>query len=361
MPPKVSVVMSVHQGERYLEEALGSVLGQTWRDYEFVIVDDGSTDGTDMILRRHAARDRRIALLKNERNVGLTKSLNRALSVAQGEYVARQDADDVSMPRRLESQVRFLETRPAVGLVGTACRVIDAEGRTVGDYTWPGSDAAIRWHMLFHNAFCHSSIMWRQAAFGEDAPRYDERYRYSQDYALWSGLLTRTSGANLDELLVSYRVHDRSIESTSRVAQQDMADQIALQAIGRLLSDEEIGREDVRTLRRWHNRWPDRLVDTDAPLCALHLRILAAFLRATRSRFDDVVSIRRDVLERVLVSLAGFSPRELWRAGLAGALLRLDAPFVIKFMGRACRRRIEGMVRSMVRHSAGEQDTRRRA
>jgi len=360
MAPKISVVMSVYQGERYLEEALDSVLDQTWRDYEYVIVDDGSTDATGMILTRHAARDRRIVLLKNERNLGLTKSLNRALSVACGEYVARQDADDVSMPRRLESQIRFMESRPDVGLLGTACRVIDAEGRAVGECVWPANDTAIRWQMLFHNAFCHSSVMWRRAAFAECEPRYDERYHYSQDYALWSQLLTRVSGANLDEPLVSYRAHDRSIESTSREAQQDMADQIALQTIGQLLNEKGVGREDVRTLRQWYNRWPDRLGGAGPSLCVLYLRILAAFIRTNASRFDDVAGIRHSVLERVLPSLARSSTRELWRVGLAGALLRLDAPFVVKFMGGEYGARMKRGLRSLVGDSMGEQDGRRR-
>ncbi|SLM46416.1 putative Glycosyl transferase, family 2 [Nitrospira japonica] len=360
MPPKVSVVMSVYQGEQYLEEALRGVLNQTWRDYEFIIVDDGSTDDTALILNNHAERDRRIKLLKNEHNLGLTKSLNRALSIVQGEYVARQDADDVSMRRRLESQVKLMESRPQVGLVGTACRVIDAEGRALGDYVWPTSDTAIRWHMLFHNAFCHSSVMWRRSAFGEHEPRYDEGYRYSQDYALWTVLLRSAKAENLEVPLVAYRSHDRNIEATSRAAQQDSADNIAAQAIDELLGDELINRENLRTLRQWYNRWPDRLVASDRHVCALYLRILSAFVRVHSSRSGDMAEICRSVVERVLSSLTGSSPIELWRAGLAGTLLQLDGPFVMKFMGRGYWKRMKSLLRPVVRPAINERDTRRR-
>ena len=120
--PRVSVVMSVYNGERYLAEAIDSILGQSMSDLEFIVIDDGSTDGTPRILEKYTARDERVWVVRNERNLGLTRSLNRCLSLARGEYFARQDADDISLPERLALQVQLLDANPHVGAIGTGSR-----------------------------------------------------------------------------------------------------------------------------------------------------------------------------------------------------------------------------------------------
>ena len=128
MAPKVSVVMCVHNGERYLYEALESVLNQTFEDFEFIIVDDASADNTPAILKEYAAQDGRIRLMRNAHNLGLTRSLNKALRLAKGEYIARQDADDISLPQRLEKQVEFLNSNSRTAVVGSWTEVIDEYG-----------------------------------------------------------------------------------------------------------------------------------------------------------------------------------------------------------------------------------------
>ena len=141
--PKVSVVMSVYNGERYLSEAIESILQQTFTDFEFIIVDDGSTDGTGSILGN--CTDSSIVHLRNRENIGLTRALNRGLEVASGEFVARQDVDDVSFPSRLARQVSYLEKNPSVGVLGTQMEMVDESKRVVRTYKAPCSHSLIVW------------------------------------------------------------------------------------------------------------------------------------------------------------------------------------------------------------------------
>ena len=121
--PKVAVLMSVYNGEKYLREAINSILSQTFNDFEFLIINDGSTDGTADILKSYT--DSRIKIINNEKNIGLTKSLNKGLKIAKGEYIARQDADDISMPERLKEEVAFLEIHKDYAVVGTFVKILN--------------------------------------------------------------------------------------------------------------------------------------------------------------------------------------------------------------------------------------------
>src|SRR5690606_1322307 len=157
----VSVVMAVHDGERYVREGIGSLLAQTFGDFELIVVDDGSTDRTAEVARSIA--DPRVRLVSNGRNLGLAASLNRGLELARGELVARRDVDDVSCPTRLELQIAFLDANPDVALVGSAYREVDAARRLVAEHVLPLEHADILWAMHFHSPFVHSAVMWRRA------------------------------------------------------------------------------------------------------------------------------------------------------------------------------------------------------
>jgi glycosyltransferase involved in cell wall biosynthesis len=124
--PKLSVIMSVHNGEKYLREAIESILNQTFTDFKFIIINDGSTDNSLAIIRSYD--DKRIRILNNGTNIGLTKSLNKALKQAKGKYIARQDADDVSLPDRFEAQLKYFVQYPEVALLGTSTYIINQEG-----------------------------------------------------------------------------------------------------------------------------------------------------------------------------------------------------------------------------------------
>ena len=135
MQPKISVVMSVYNGTPYLRECIESILNQTCKDFEFIIIDDGSSDNTWKILTEYANQNQQIKLFKNEENIGLTKSLNKGLKLAGGEYIARQDADDVSLPDRFELQTRFLDAHLEVGALGSSAEVIDEQGMSLRQTT----------------------------------------------------------------------------------------------------------------------------------------------------------------------------------------------------------------------------------
>src|SRR5688572_4742991 len=137
--------MSVYNGEAYLAQAMDSILGQSFSSFEFIVIDDASTDDTARILADYAGRDSRICLLSNQRNMGLAWSLNRGLKQADGRYIARMDADDISLPPRLEKQFSFMEEHSGVGVTGTAVEIIDASGQVIGQRTYPPYPIVIRW------------------------------------------------------------------------------------------------------------------------------------------------------------------------------------------------------------------------
>ncbi|MEK7760951.1 MAG: glycosyltransferase [Nitrospirota bacterium] len=322
--PTVTVLMAVYNGQRYLSEAIESVLHQTYDDFEFIIVDDGSTDASGDILRAYAAQDSRIALLRHEQNIGLTKSLNEGLSIAQGVYLARQDADDLSLPGRLEAQVTYLEAHPAVGLLGTAYSVINGGGECLATYRHPQVSTEILWQMLFHNAFCHTSVMWCRNLVEMGGGWYDERLLYSQDYELWVRLMKSTAGANLDLPLVAWRQHDANIDATSRIQQQDLANVIAWKQICGLLKDKVITQDQVRSLREWYWVLPSRLSASDLPTCRLYLNLLDAFGKQSRIDPSVLSRIRQSWVTRIFESVAIDRIGHAKAAGLIASLVKHD-------------------------------------
>lgn len=204
--PKVSVLMTVYNGARYLREAVESILNQTFTDFEFIIVDDGSTDETPAILDGY--HDPRIVRLCNGRNLGLMRSLNRGLEVARGVYIARQDADDCSYLIRLEHQVAFLDAHPEVGLLGSAYDVMDAQGQVVDRVAPPTDNVTLQRMLVRHNRFCHGSIMMRRNLL-EQVGGYWEMPAV-EDYELYLRVAERTLLANLVEPLYAWRRHGDS-------------------------------------------------------------------------------------------------------------------------------------------------------
>jgi hypothetical protein len=204
--------MAVYNGARHLHEAIESTLGQTYGDFEFIIVDDGSTDNSRDIVASYA--DHRIRLLTNERNLGLTLSLNRGLDASTGELVARQDADDVSEPERLARQVAYLERERDIAVLGTWYTKIDLDGRQIGERRLPCAPVDIRWAMLFHCPLIHSAVVFRRSALAATTGFYDEAFVYAQDYDLWSRAAGRLLLANVGERLVRLRISPTSMTAT---------------------------------------------------------------------------------------------------------------------------------------------------
>ncbi len=205
----VSVLLPVHNGARYLESAARSILNQTHRDLELLVLDDGSTDGSGEMAQ--ALGDPRVRVMRSDRNQGLPATLNRGLAAARGEIVARQDADDLSHPRRLELQVAFLQLNPDVGLVGTQAWVIDEHARCIGSVEHACEHESLVWELLFDNAFAHTSVAFRRDLVAKTHGGYDTAWPYNQDYDLWVRLARTTRLANLPERLVAWRSHPASM------------------------------------------------------------------------------------------------------------------------------------------------------
>jgi glycosyltransferase involved in cell wall biosynthesis len=229
--PTVSVVMAVFNGEKYLREAVESILNQTFRDFEFIAIDDGSTDGSKMILDELARRDPRLRVVSRP-NKGLTPTLNEGLSLARGRYVARMDADDVAMPTRFEKQVAFLDANPDVVLLGGAYELIDEEGRLLTVQRPAVDDATLQSHCLAgRTPICHPLAMMRREAL-QQVGGYDESYSVAQDLDLWLRLGEVGRLACVTDVLLKYRMHETSVSEKKQ--QQQVANmRRAVESAGR--------------------------------------------------------------------------------------------------------------------------------
>lgn len=200
--PIVSVIMAVYNAEQYLEEAITSVLNQTYTDFEFIIIDDGSTDTTQAILKKFGTEDSRVKIFFNEKNIGLTRSLNRALSRSQGFYIARMDGDDVSVSDRLEKQVGFLLKNQEVVALGTNVIKIDETGKEVKKVLLSNFDLTKR--LKKRNCLVHGSMIYTHAAL-QTIQGYDERFGLAQDYDLILRLIQVGKIACLEDFLYRLR------------------------------------------------------------------------------------------------------------------------------------------------------------
>lgn len=211
--PRISVLMSAFNSGSCVGRAVESILSQSFREFEFIIVEDGSSDNTREILRSLQGKDRRICLVEQE-NLGLTKSLNRALSLARGSLIARQDADDASLPERFARQLEFLDGNPCVGVCACSVLICDGDGLPCYSLKYNMDDGAIkRTFRKVESPLTHGSVMLRKELFdGLSAPF---RFRYGQDFDLWLRLIDRTSFAILPEILYEYRRSKTSIGATA--------------------------------------------------------------------------------------------------------------------------------------------------
>jgi len=220
--PAVSVILPVYNAERYLADAVESILGQTFADFEFLIVNDGSTDGSGAILDRYAAQDSRIRLWHRP-NGGYLPALNFMLGEARAELVARMDADDVAMPGRFERQVEAFAENADLVLVGGQIELIDAESRRIGVLAQPMTHEEIdEFHLSGHTSVCHPMAMYRRDPVLR-VGGYREELVLAEDLDLWLRLAEVGRLRNLPEVVLHYRVHDQSVSSQRQSAQADAA------------------------------------------------------------------------------------------------------------------------------------------
>lgn len=264
--PGISVVMPVYNTPvKYLEEAVESILNQTFQDFEFIIIDDGSTDET-VKQYLNEIQDARVRVLRNEKNIGITKSLNVGLRAAQGKYIARMDSDDISLPMRFEKQYCFMETHPETILCGTNVFEIGNRQRQIHFRIDDKENYRIK--LLFYNPGPrHPTVFFRRSMLVENSIEYDERLRYAQDYMLWTRVYSVGDIHCLDEPLLYYRRHDDQVSNARQIEQIQCAVIVLEEQLSQLLDN--VGDQDARNHRDYYcsrtispeaHRWFMRLV-----------------------------------------------------------------------------------------------------
>lgn len=246
--PRISVILPVYNGAASLAVAIRSVLDQTFGDFELLLLDDGSTDTTAEVVR--GFDDPRI-LYHHHANRGLAATINRGIELARGEYIARQDHDDISRPERFARQVAFLDAHPDCGLLGTSAEIWSEVGPTGRHHDHPADDLHLRFDLLFDNPFVHSSVMLRRSAVLETGAFATSKDRQPEDYEYWSRLSRRWKVANLAERLLVYREVQGSISRTVDFA--PLVARIGSENIAHALGLDEPTPEIVAFSRSLHN------------------------------------------------------------------------------------------------------------
>lgn len=237
--PEISVIMAVYNDEKYLKKAIDSILNQTFGNFEFIIINDASTDNTEKILLEY--EDHRIKILKNELNLGLTKSLNKGLEISRGKYIARMDADDISYLNRFEQQYNILESEPEIGIVCSWTEIIDENDNVID--TWKGDNTPelIYYILNFRNCLTHSSVLLRKELILHYGP-YNENIKKAQDYELWNRFSKITKIYKIDKYLIKWRKTGNSITSLYSSAQAETVKKIFINNFKfTILTNDDIG------------------------------------------------------------------------------------------------------------------------
>ena len=203
--PRVSVLMPAYNAEKYIGESIDSILGQTFDDFELIIVNDGSTDNTAEIVRKYARQDTRIKFIDNKKNAGVAKTRNQLLDAACGEYIAFQDSDDISRPYRLATQVKFLDSHPDISVLGAAMETFP-EYETVSYIENP---KLLDFYIA--NAVSNAVVMFRKSDIDKYGFRYNEKYQTCEDYDFWVRVVRVLKIHNLRDVLINYRVLPQSL------------------------------------------------------------------------------------------------------------------------------------------------------
>lgn len=237
--PLISVVMPVWNGEKYLREAINSILGQTFAGFELIVIDDGSDDSTPDILR--SFDDPRLKILRRQRG-GIVVALNLGIEQAQAEWIARQDADDVSAPDRLESQWRAVNRNPNAVLCHTDFDFISEKRPAPPRARFPSSHALVALKLCFLCPIVHSSVMFRKSVFSK-VGGYRPEERHAEDYSLWTRMIEEGEFIGIPKQLVKLRIHQESVSRQNEAIQMRLTEEIALRYCAQLLN---VDRNDAR-------------------------------------------------------------------------------------------------------------------
>jgi glycosyltransferase EpsE len=208
--PLISVIMSVYNDELFLRESIESILTQSFKDFEFIIINDASTDNCLEIIKEYQKSDRRIKIINHEKNEGLARSLNDGILISRGRYIARHDSDDIALTNRLSKQIDYVLKNPHIKLLGSSAIKINENGEKMGEIPVPLTNQEIIKHISRGNPFIHPSVIIDKEAL-INIGMYDENIRRTQDYELWFRMLTKYQCSNLNEVLLLYRINSNGM------------------------------------------------------------------------------------------------------------------------------------------------------
>jgi glycosyltransferase involved in cell wall biosynthesis len=229
--PLISVILPVYNAELYLKDAIDSILGQSLTDFEFIIIDDASSDNSIDIIKSYS--DTRIVFLQKPINTGYTDSLNMAIDISKGEYIARMDADDISLKERFRKQFDYMDSNPDVLVLGTRYKVI---GRDETSVTLPIIFPEVKLFSLTYSPIAHPTAFIRRNVFGKYGLRYNKKMEPAEDYDLWTRILDFGQIENLTEVLLHYRKHQGQISNKKESIQIEAANQIRRKQLAKLMS-----------------------------------------------------------------------------------------------------------------------------
>lgn len=296
-PPLISAILPVYNGEDHLKECIDSVLNQTFTNFEFIIVDDASTDSTPQILAKYSNKDERIKIITNPVNQKQTISANTACKNAGGRYLARMDADDVALPTRFEKQCEFLGANQEIGMVGTWTDTISETGKIIGQWRTAYEPGMLNWNLLFGTSFAHSSVMMRKNIV-EQAGLYQSPE--AEDYDLWSRISRIAKVANLPEVLQQKRVWQGQLALKVPTETRDCVLQIMQKNINHLLNRSNLDLDMIRNIRKVSDRTP---IIQDSQLISDIRKILLQLYDKYLCKFDLTKSEKKKVAHDVFQKL----------------------------------------------------------
>ncbi len=331
--PKVTVLMPVYNAEKYIKEAVDSILGQSFADFEFLIINDGSTDGSVKIIKKFL--DTRIRLIANEKNLGVITTLNKGFDLAQGEYIARMDADDISLPQRLELQVDFMDKHPEIGACGSWVKKFGKLNFKAKYFTKPEE---IKAAFLFNVSLAHPSVMIRKKILDDNKLRFDHDYLHAEDYDFWVRMMNFTKLANLPFILLNYRLHLNSISQIHKEIQHKNATRVKLKELL------DLGLNPGQQELNLHSSF--KPATNQAPLIYLNdmevwlNKIITANYKSGRY---ETVALKKIISNRWLeinYANADYGTavfKKYWRSNLRQGITLTDKKMLFKFLFKACR------------------------
>lgn len=281
----VTVLMPVYNGEDYLRAAIESILTQSHKEFELLIINDGSIDSTESIIL--SFDDPRIRYIRNQKNLGLIETLNRGLSESKGVYIARMDADDIAHPHRLEKQLQFMRENPDVIVCGTNYQKFGVTNEIV---ILPETNEHIKFQMIIGNPVCHPSVIIRLNSLKQNNLTFDSNFLHAEDYHLWSKLIRLGKFHNLQEILLNYRQHEQQVSSLHQLEQNEVSKQIQIAYLESIFKVKEMKNNTFHSFIDFFSGKDRSLIDV-AEL--IDFTLLLAEINSKIEFFDQVYFIQK--------------------------------------------------------------------